>query len=144
MEGMGEREAATIKGMAWPASPVATGCQGNPCSTGIRWGVSPAAQMGCLRSRSGSPSGPNIWQMMTFLNPLDALIPKIPFSFFTDFGVWVTSEAWGLVLVGFRGSRQLNPFGGGGGGGPAGGLYRPPPPPPPPGSESSPASLPLM
>ena len=49
-------EAATIKGMAWPASPVATGCQGNPCSTGIRWGVSPAAQMGCLRNRSGSPS----------------------------------------------------------------------------------------
>ena len=50
-------EAATIKGMAWPANPVATGCQGNPCSTGIRWGVSPAAQMGCLRNRSGSPSG---------------------------------------------------------------------------------------
>ena len=36
---------------------VATGCQGNPCSTGIRWGVSPAAQMGCLRNSSGSPSG---------------------------------------------------------------------------------------
>ena len=36
---------------------LATGCQGNPCSTGIRWGVSPAAQMGCLRNRSGSPSG---------------------------------------------------------------------------------------
>ena len=50
-------EAATTKGMAWPASPVATGCQGNPCSTGIRWGVSPAAQMGCLRNRSGSPLG---------------------------------------------------------------------------------------
>ena len=50
-------EAATINGMAWPASPVATGCQGNPCSTSIRWGVSPAAQMGCLRNRSGSPSG---------------------------------------------------------------------------------------
>ena len=50
-------KAATIKGMAWPASPVATGCQGNPCSTGIRWGVSPAAQMGCLRDTSGSPSG---------------------------------------------------------------------------------------
>ena len=50
-------EAATIKGMAWPVSPVATGCQGSPCSTGIRWGVSPAAQMGCLRNRSGSPSG---------------------------------------------------------------------------------------
>ena len=43
--------------MAWPASSVATRCQGNPCSTGIRWGVSPAAQMGCLRRRSGSPSG---------------------------------------------------------------------------------------
>ena len=46
---------ATTKGMAWPASPVATGCQGNPCSTGIRWGVSPAAQMGCWRNTSGSP-----------------------------------------------------------------------------------------
>ena len=45
------------KGMAWPARPVATRCQGNPCSTGIRWGVSPTAQMGCLRNRSGSPSG---------------------------------------------------------------------------------------
>ena len=38
-------EAATTKGMAWPASPVATGCQGNPCSTGggclpqPRWAV---------------------------------------------------------------------------------------------------------
>ena len=49
-------EAATTNGMAWPASPVATGCQGNPCSTGIRWGLSPATQMGCLRNRSGSPS----------------------------------------------------------------------------------------
>ena len=27
-----------MKGMAWPASPVATGCRGNPCSTGIKWG----------------------------------------------------------------------------------------------------------
>ena len=51
------REAATTKGMAWLASPAATRCQGNPCSTGIRWGVSPAAQMGCLRNKSGSPSG---------------------------------------------------------------------------------------
>ena len=50
-------EAATTKGMAWPASPVATGCQCNPCSSGIRWGVSPAAQMGCLHNKSGSPSG---------------------------------------------------------------------------------------
>ena len=48
---------STGGGGGWPASPVATGCQGNPCSTGIRWGVSPAAQMGCLCNRSGSPSG---------------------------------------------------------------------------------------
>ena len=38
---------------------------------------------------------PNIWQMMTFLNPLDALIPKFPSSFFADFWVRVTSEARG-------------------------------------------------
>ena len=36
---------------------VATGCQGNPCSNGIRWGVSPTAQMGCLRNPSMSPLG---------------------------------------------------------------------------------------
>ena len=47
---------------------------------------------------------------MTFLNPLDALIPKIPFSFFADFWVWVTSEARGSVSVGFWGSCQLSPF----------------------------------
>ena len=32
---------------------------------------------------------PNIWHMMTFLTPLDALIPKIPISFFADFRVRV-------------------------------------------------------
>ena len=69
---------------------------------------------------------PNTWQMMTFLNPLTALIPKIQFSFFADFGLWVTSEARGSVSVGFWGSRQLSAFGGGG---LASGLYRPPPPP---------------
>ena len=53
---------------------------------------------------------PNIWQMMTFLNPLDALIPKILFFFFADFWVWVTSGAQGSVSVGFWGSRQLSPF----------------------------------
>ena len=56
---------------------------------------------------------PNTWQMMTFLSPLDALIRKIPFSFFAKFWVWVTSEARGSVLVGFWGSRQLSPFWGG-------------------------------
>ena len=48
---------------------------------------------------------------MTFLNPLDALIPKIPFSFFSNFWVWATSEARGSVSVGFSGSCQLSPFG---------------------------------
>ena len=52
---------------------------------------------------------PNVWQMMTSLNPLDALIPKIPFSFFADFWVWVTSEAWGSVSVGLWGSRPRRP-----------------------------------
>ena len=56
---------------------------------------------------------PNLWQMMLFLNPLHALIPKIPFSFFADFWVWVTFETWGSVSVGFWRSRQLSPFGGG-------------------------------
>ena len=60
---------------------------------------------------------PNIWQMMIFLNPLDALIPKIPFSFFPDFWVWVTSKAWGSDSVGFWGSCQLSPFWGRGGSG---------------------------
>ena len=60
---------------------------------------------------------------MPFLNPLDTLIPKIPFSFFADFWVWVTSEARWSVSVGFWGSCQLRPFWGKGG--LAGGLYRP-------------------
>ena len=41
------------------------------------------------------------WPMMTFLNPLDALIPKIPFSLFAEFRVRVTSGGWGSVSVGF-------------------------------------------
>ena len=61
--------------------------------------------------------------MMTPLDPLGALIPKVPFSFFADFWVWVTSEARGSVSVGFWGSRQLSLLGGGG---LARGLYRPP------------------
>ena len=49
-------EAATTKGMAWRASAVATGCQGNPCSTGIRWGVSPAAQMDYFHKQEREPT----------------------------------------------------------------------------------------
>ena len=70
---------------------------------------------------------PNPWQMMTSLKPLDALIPKIPFLFFADFWVWVTSEARGSVSVGFWGCRQLSPFLGGSS---PGAVSTPPPPPP--------------
>ena len=44
---------------------------------------------------------PNPWQMMTFLTPLNALIPKTPFSFFAEFRVRATSGARGSVSVGF-------------------------------------------
>ena len=63
---------------------------------------------------------------MTFLKPLDALIPKIPFSFFANF--WVLQglrDSLGRILR----VLSIEPFLGGGGG-PAGGFYRPPPPPP--------------
>ena len=65
--------------------------------------------------------------MLTFLNPLDAVIPKIPVSFFADFWVWVTSKAWGSVSVGFWGSCQ-SPFWAGGGVRPEGSIDAPPPP----------------
>ena len=64
--------------------------------------------------------------MMTFLNPLDTLIPKIPFSFFPDFWVWVTSKARGSDSVGFWGSCQLSPFWGRGGVWPEGSIDPPP------------------
>ena len=53
---------------------------------------------------------PNTWQMM---NPLDTLIPKIPFSFFAEFRVQVTSGARGSVSLGFWWARQWSPFMGG-------------------------------
>ena len=68
------------------------------------------------------------WQLMTFLNPLDALIPKIPFSFFFNFWVCVTCKAWGSDSVGFLGSCQPSPFWGRGGSGRR--ALSPPPPPP--------------
>ena len=81
---------------------------------------------------------PNIWQMLTFLNPLNALIPKIPFSLFPYFWARVTSKAWGSDSVEFWGSCQLSPFWGKGGVQPEGSID----PPPPPGNEN-PASLPF-
>ena len=41
---------------------------------------------------------------MTFLNPLGTLIPKIPFSFFAEFWVRVTSQAPGISLSRILGS----------------------------------------
>ena len=69
----------------------------------------------------------NVWQMMTFLNPLDSLIPKIPFSFFADFRVWLTSEAPGVSLVRILGVPSIEPliFGGWSS---HGALSTPPPP----------------
>ena len=57
---------------------------------------------------------PNTWQMMILQSHLDALITKLPFSFFAAFWVRVTSGARGSVSVGIRGARQLRPFWGGG------------------------------
>ena len=74
-------------------------------------------------------NSPNTWQMMTFLNPLDALIPKILFSFFADFWDGVTPEARRSVSVGFWEARQLNPFWGRGGSSQRA-LSSPPPSPP--------------
>ena len=51
---------------------------------------------------------PNTWHMVIFLNPLDALIPNIPLSFFAEFWVWVTSGAQGSVSVGFGGGGDVN------------------------------------
>ena len=57
-----------------------------------------------------------VWQTMTFLNPLDALIPNIPFSFFfAEF--WVISRAGGSVSdIFWGGGRKLSLWGAGGGG----------------------------
>ena len=55
-----------------------------------------------LSIENGQFFPPNTWPMMTFLTPLDALIPKIPTSFFAEF--WVASGAQGSVLVGFWGA----------------------------------------
>ena len=69
---------------------------------------------------------PNTWQMLTFLNPLAALIPKSHFHYFF-FGAKSlsgspsgASGARGSVSVGFGRARQLSPFLGGVGGVPRG------------------------
>ena len=59
---------------------------------------------------------PNTWQMMTFLNPLDALIPEIPFSLLCRFWVQVTCEAQGSVSVALWGGGASTFFFGQGSG----------------------------
>ena len=67
--------------------------------------------------------------MMTFMNHLDALIPKIPFSFFPNFWVWVTSKAQGSgVRLGRIWVLSIEPFLGEGGVLPQGSIDPPPPP----------------
>ena len=67
------------------------------------------------------------WQMMSFPNPLNALIPEILFSFFAEF--WLLSPLnSGVSLGGFWGTRHLSLFFFGGRA-LARGMYRPPPPP---------------
>ena len=66
---------------------------------------------------------PNTWQVLTFLNPLDALIPT-PFLFFAEFRVRATSGAQGSVSVGFGGPLQLSLLGGASS---HGALLNPPP-----------------
>ena len=53
------------KGDGLASQPRRHRVQGNPCSTGIRWGLSPAAQMGCLRNRSGSVEEQGTWASRT-------------------------------------------------------------------------------
>ena len=66
---------------------------------------------------------PNMWQMMTFLNPLDALIPKIPFHFFCRFlGLGHLRGRQGVRLGRILGVPSIEPFLGEGGG-LARGLY---------------------
>ena len=48
--------------------------------------------------------------MMTFLNPLDALIPKIPFSFSADFHLRGPGVSLGRIL----GGASIEPLLGGG------------------------------
>ena len=79
----------------------------------LLWTLAPKAPRKIWSIKIGPFFLPNIWRMMTFLNPLDTLIPKIPFSFFAVFWVWVTSEAWGSVSVGLWGSCQWSLLGGG-------------------------------
>ena len=82
-----------------------------------------------LAGGAGSIELPKNWgvgsEVMTFQSHLDALIPKISFSFFAEFRARAASGARVSVSVGFWGARQLSLFFGGG---LARGLHQHPPP----------------
>ena len=82
-----------------------------------------------LRIQNGQFFTPNIWQMMIFLNPLDGLIPKIPFSFFLPIFGSGSPLRQAVSSVGFWGSRRLSFFfqKGGAGGASQGALSTPAP-----------------
>ena len=81
------------------------------------------------------PNTNDEWQMMTFLRPLDALIPKIPVSFCLIWGPDHLREPGGQCWWNF-GGPSIEPFlGVWGGGGLVKGLPRHPPPPPKGGTE---------
>ena len=63
---------------------------------------------------------------MTFLNPLDALIPKIPFSFFSRFLGQGHLQAPGVRLGRILGGLSIEPFLGEGGVRPEGSIDPPP------------------
>ena len=89
---------------------------------------------------------PNIWQMMTFLNSLDALIPKIPFSFFCRFLGLGHLRGPGVSLVRILGFPSIELFfwrGGGGGGASQGALSTPAPPAPSLASPVAPTNTPV-
>ena len=72
--------------------------------------LGPKAPKIFLSIENGPFSPPNTWQMMTFLNPLNALIPEIPFSLLPNFGSGSPPGPPWSVSVGFCGARQLSPL----------------------------------
>ena len=70
---------------------------------------------------------PNPWQKMPFLNPLDVMIPKIPFSFLCRFLGLGHLRGPGVRLGTILGVLSIEPFLGEGGAG-QGALSNPPPP----------------
>ena len=70
------------------------------------------------------------WQMMTFLNPLDALISKISFSFFCPISGLGHLRGPGVSLGRILGGPpSIEPSFGGGVVYPGGSIDTPPPPP---------------